>query len=201
MAKPVDRRSDLLVAVAPLVAGTAIGAATNSGGRWWYRLLSKPSWTPPDWVFGPVWTVLYLLQGIALVQVLRAGRRGRAGANKVNVFGTEHDLAEVSPTTVDDVDASAPGTPAAPVSRVRPALAAFGLQFALNLAWSVIFFGQRAPKWAALELAGLLAALWATFFTFARVRVSAALLLLPYLAWTSFAGLLNADVVRRNPRT
>ncbi|MFN8629288.1 MAG: TspO/MBR family protein [Chloroflexota bacterium] len=193
MDNSADRRSDLLVAVAPLVAGTAIGVATNSGGQWWYRLLSKPSWTPPAWVFGPVWTVLYLLQGIALVQVLRAGRR-RADDRKVNVFGTEHDLAEVSPTDTEI------GAPSRAADRVRPAVAAFGLQFALNLAWSVIFFGQRAPKWAALELAGLLAALWATFFAFARVRLSAALLLLPYLAWSTFAGLLNVDVVRRNPR-
>jgi translocator protein len=190
MSNSIDRRSELVVAVAPLVAGTAVGALTNSGGRWWYRLLSKPSWTPPDWVFGPVWTVLYLLQGIALVQVLRTGRRARAQGRRINVFGTVHDAAEVSrPETELAVE-----PPAA--RRARPALVAFALQFGLNLAWSAM---QRAPRWAAVELAALLVALWTTFFAFARVRVSAALLLLPYLAWSSFAGVLNLDVVRRNP--
>lgn len=198
MPNSVDRRSDLLVAVTPLIAGTAVGAVTNSGPRWWYRLLSKPSWTPPSWVFGPVWTVLYLLQGIALVQVLRTGRREAALRRRINVFGAEHQVGEVAHDAA--VMADGTGGTTAVDTRVRPAVAAFGLQFALNLAWSLIFFGQKAPRWAAVELAALLAALWTTFFAFARVRLSAALLLVPYLAWSSFAGLLNLDVARRNPK-
>ena len=165
----VDAR-DLALGVAPLVAGTIVGLATNSRGTGWYRQLAKPSWTPPDAVFGPVWSVLYLLMGAALVTVIRTGRTRPAA-------GTAVDIA----------------------SRDR-AIGLFVAQLALNLGWSILFFGARRPKAAAVELVVLWGSIVATAVAFARVRLAAGLLLLPYLAWTSFAGLLNAEIIRRNPR-
>lgn len=77
---------------------------------------------------------------------------------------------------------------------VRRALGWFALQFALNLAWTPAFFGLRAP-WLAL---GVLLALWlaivATIAAFGRVDRHAAVLLLPYLGWVTFAGGLNAAI-------
>jgi tryptophan-rich sensory protein len=81
----------------------------------------------------------------------------------------------------------------------RPALALWGGQLLLNLAWSVVFFGARRVRLAGAELALLWVAIVATIVAFLRVRVLAGLLLLPYLAWTTFAGLLNAELARRNP--
>ena len=64
----------LLVALAlPLVAGAIGSLATGEAGRSWYRTLERPDWTPPDAVFGPVWTVLYLLMGFASWRVWRKG--------------------------------------------------------------------------------------------------------------------------------
>lgn len=76
-------------------------------------------------------------------------------------------------------------------TEARRALTVFGLQFAVNVAWSFAFFGARSP------LAGLvvIAALWllvgTTIVGFWRVDRRAAALMLPYIAWVSFAGLLN----------
>ena len=153
------------LAVAPLVAGTAIGLVTNAAGQPWYRRLSKPAWTPPSGVFGPVWTVLYLLMGLALVLVVRED----------------------------------PGRPEPPRPRVRIALGAFATQLVLNLLWSVVFFGARRVRLAAVEIAILWTTIVATVAAFARVRPLAGAVLLPYLAWTTFAGLLNLDIARRNP--
>lgn len=52
------------LAVLCLVAGGISGAVSGSGGEW-YRGLRKPLGTPPSWVFGPVWSLLYLMMGWA----------------------------------------------------------------------------------------------------------------------------------------
>ena len=78
------------------------------------------------------------------------------------------------------------------------AQAVFGLQLALNLAWSFVFFGARSPRGGVAVIAALWIAILATVAAFWRVRRSAALLLLPYLAWVTFAALLNADIAHRN---
>ena len=60
----------LLVALAlPLAVGALGGAATSSSVRTWYPTLRKPPFNPPGWVFRPVWTVLYLLMGVAIYLV------------------------------------------------------------------------------------------------------------------------------------
>lgn len=47
-------------------AGAIAGFATSASVQTWYRTLEKPSWTPPDWVFSPVWITLYAMMGAAL---------------------------------------------------------------------------------------------------------------------------------------
>jgi benzodiazapine receptor len=84
MGNPSPRRSWLVLAgciAAAFIAGAIGSAATFENVRSWYPTLVKPSWNPPGWVFGPVWTTLYVLMGLA------AWRAWRAGAARALVAG------------------------------------------------------------------------------------------------------------------
>ena len=70
-------------------------------------------------------------------------------------------------------------------------LAVFAVQLALNLAWSGLFFGLRQLGWAFADIVLLWIAIAATIAAFACVSAPAAWLIAPYLAWVSFASLLN----------
>jgi translocator protein len=143
----------------PLVAGGVGGVATSKSVDTWYRTLQKPSFNPPSWIFGPVWTTLYLMMGIA------------------------HYL-------VEQEDAEP--------RLARPARILYGIQLVLNTLWSLLFFGRRSPLAALIEIVFLWVAIVLTIITFARVSRTAALLLLPYLLWVSFATVLNGAIWRLN---
>lgn len=85
--------------------------------------------------------------------------------------------------------------PSAAVSR---ALKLYGLQLVLNVMWTALFFGLRAPAPAFFQIIVLWLAIAATIKAFADVDSWAAWLMLPYLAWVSFAGLLNAAIWQLN---
>lgn len=139
-------------------AGLAGAVFTAPSIPAWYQFLEKPALTPPDWVFGPVWTLLYLLMGIALYLVWEKKK------NQVR----------------------------------KKALIFFFIQLALNVLWSLLFFGARQPIFGLLEIFGLWGSIVLTIFFFSRVSRLAARLLLPYLAWTSFAAWLNWQIVVLN---
>jgi tryptophan-rich sensory protein len=80
----------------------------------------------------------------------------------------------------------------------RPALIAFAAQLALNGAWSWLFFGLHAPAAALVDIVALWLAIAVVQLAFARHSRTAALLLLPYLAWVSFATYLNHAIVHLN---
>ena len=150
----------LIIAVAaPIVIGGLSGFATARGVSTWYPTLVKPSFNPPAWVFGPVWTVLYLMMGVAAFLVWRQG-------------------------------ISADG--------VRVALVVFVVQLALNGLWSILFFGMQSPGWALVEIVVLWLAIGVTIRLFWVVVPAAGALLLPYLAWVSFAAVLNFTIWQIN---
>jgi benzodiazapine receptor len=149
----------LLVSIVVCFAAAGLGSfATVDAIPTWYAALHKPSWNPPNQVFGPVWTLLYLMMALAAWLVWRAA-----------------------------------GWPA-----VRPALGMFAVQLALNVGWSVVFFGLHRPGWAFVEIVVLWAAILATLLLFRPISPRAALLLAPYLLWVSFASVLNLAVWRLN---
>ncbi len=83
---------------------------------------------------------------------------------------------------------------------VLPALCLFGIQLALNMAWSAIFFGLRRPGLALIEIVCLWVAILATIIQFWRIAPVAGWLLGPYLVWVSFALVLNFAIFRMNSR-
>ena len=125
----------------------------------WYNTLSKPFFSPPSWVFGPAWTILYILIGISLFLVW---------------------------TKKADSDIK------------RNALYIFFAQLFLNAIWSPIFFGLQSPFTGLI----IIALLWVTIIininVFYKVSKTAALLLIPYLLWVSFASVLNFAIWQLN---
>lgn len=77
-------------------------------------------------------------------------------------------------------------------------LGMFGVQLALNLAWSFLFFGLRSPLAGMLDIVPLWFAVLATMLLFRRVSRSAGWLLAPYLLWVTFATALNLAIWRLN---
>ena len=157
-----NKRSDFLALGALLVLSAAVavvsGAATVHSVGTWYPTLTKPSFNPPNWLFGPVWTVLYIAMAVAAWRVWRL--RGQ-----VNIV---------------------------------PALGLYAGQIALNFAWSLIFFGLHHIAAALVDIVALLLVLAATVWAFWKTDRIAGLLMVPYLAWVSFAALLNFAIWRLN---
>lgn len=143
------------------IIGNIGSLATFSQITTWYATLNKPSFQPPNWLFGPVWTILFALMGISLYLI----------------------WSQRSAKTTAQVDA---------------AVKIFALQFALNVLWSFLFFGFHEPYLAFIEICILWLAIVATIIQFKGISRTAAWLLLPYLAWVSFASVLNYAVSRLN---
>jgi translocator protein len=141
----------------------AVFAAASMGGFFhpgeWYARLEKPAWNPPNWIFGPVWTALYIIMAVTAWMVWKRGG-----------FASQ-----------------------------RASLLLFLLQLLFNALWSPLFFGLHKPGLAFVDLVLLWLALLATIAAFWKTRPAAGAMLLPYLAWVTFAGALNFALWRLNP--
>lgn len=144
----------ILICQAAGIVGSVFTAPAIAG---WYAGLEKPVFNPPDWIFGPVWIILYLLMGIALYLILIDKKKNKSVA-----------------------------------------LWLFGIQLALNSMWSIIFFGLQRPFYALIELIILWIAVVLTIWQFWKINVKAAALLLPYIAWSTFAMILNYSIWQLN---
>ena len=137
-------------------------AAAALGARFlpdeWYRHLNKPTWNPPNFIFAPVWSILYLLMAAAAWLVWRRYGLG---------------------------DALVP-------------LILFVAQLLLNATWTWLFFGLHRTRDALIEIGILWITILATLLSFWKLELVAGILLLPYLAWVSFAAMLNWTIWRMN---
>lgn len=138
-----------------LLAGIIGSVFTFSAIPIWYTGLSKPWFSPPNWIFGPVWTTLYVMMGVSFYLVWKTGTKKKG---------------------------------------VPYALKLFLIQLGLNALWSILFFGLKNPWLAFSEILVLWTAIYLTINSFKKISPIAALLLIPYLFWVTFALLLNYSI-------
>jgi tryptophan-rich sensory protein len=84
-----DIVSLVVAVVIPLIVGGLGGVATASAIPTWYQGLNKPAWNPPNWVFGPVWTLLYILMGVTAWLVWRQGWDNLPVRVALAIFGAQ----------------------------------------------------------------------------------------------------------------
>lgn len=154
----IDYRKLAAVIVITLTAAAIGSVATFQSIPTWYATLNKPALNPPSWVFGPVWTILYVLMAVSAYLVWNSKSRQK-----------------------------------------REALAIYGLQLILNVAWSIAFFGFKSPFYALVVIIALWLTIAATIVKFNKISKRAAWLLIPYIAWVTFAAYLNYSVLVLNP--
>ena len=147
----------IIAAAWAIILGGAGGALTEIGQ--WYRDLNKPSWQPPDWLFGPAWTVILGLSAWSFYIAWMA-----------------------APTPTDRFIVGA----------------LFAVNFVLHLLWSPLFFKIKRPDWALVENVFLWLSVLSLCLVLPRYDSFAAWLNVPYIAWVSFAMLLNWKIVQLN---
>ena len=141
------------------LVGILGGLFTAPAIKAWYAYLIKPSFSPPNWLFGPVWTALYFLMGVAVYLIwIRSGNK----------------------------------------KKIETALNFFIAQLVFNFLWSLLFFGLHSPLLAFIDIIILWQLIAITIIKFYQLSKPAAYLLVPYLAWVSFAAILNAAIVLLN---
>jgi tryptophan-rich sensory protein len=142
-----------------LLVGFLSGISTADSISGWYKTLEKPFFNPPNWIFGPVWTLLYTLMGVAVGLVWRADHSG---------------------------------------TEKKVAISVFIAQLAVNGLWSIFFFGMQNPVLAFVDIIILLILIGFTIKLFKPINRIASRLLYPYLAWVSFATVLNLSLIILN---
>ncbi|WP_055097312.1 TspO/MBR family protein [Flavobacterium aquidurense] len=139
-----------------LMVGYSASVVTRPSVETWYPTIIKPVFNPPNWIFMPVWTLLYILMAVAAGLVW----------DKIKEQNEE----------------------------VKKALGFFLIQLTLNAIWSYIFFGLKNPMLALIEIALLWLMIYETYLKFIKINKTAGYLLIPYMAWVAFAGILNASI-------
>ena len=145
-----------IVVIICLAVGYLSGMVTRTSITTWYPTLVKPSFNPPNWIFAPVWTSLYVMMGVAAGLIWNQITTQKAAVTKALQF--------------------------------------FTIQLVLNALWSYLFFGLHNLMLATIEVVLLWLMIFETYSQFAKINKTASYLMLPYLAWVSFASVLTASI-------
>ena len=146
----------IIIAIAVCHLAGIIGSLfTRPAISSWYVFIQKPFFSPPNWIFTPIWLLLYTLMGISLFLVWNEGFE-------------KHD--------------------------VKFAVYVFLGSLVLNSLWSIIFFGMKNILAAFFEICLLFFVLVFVFIRFYHIKKTAAYLLIPYILWVLFAGILNYSI-------
>jgi benzodiazapine receptor len=149
----------VLLALGVGALGAVFSPGVSAAATRWYATLVKPTWLPPQNWFAPLWTVLYVLMGVAAWLIWRERyHRGRSAA-----------------------------------------LAAYAVQLVLNALWPPLFFGLKNIDAGLFDIVALWLAIGWTLREFVRVRIAAAVTLVPYFLWVSFATAINLAIWKMNP--
>lgn len=79
----------IIAVVVCLAVGGLSGFATTDAIEGWYATINKPSFNPPNWIFGPVWTTLYIMMGVAAGLVWKAGWDKAEVKSALTIFGIQ----------------------------------------------------------------------------------------------------------------
>ena len=142
----------LLIVFTPAILGGI--STTGSVDSEWYES-NKPGFTPPNWIFGPAWTILYILIAFSLFS------------------------AWIKSTKTDKKNLSL----------------VFGINLLSNGIWSYFFFVLQMPLLAFLDLILIWISILAMILITYKIDKKSAYLLIPYLLWVTFAGILNLGFI------
>ncbi|MBP7057327.1 tryptophan-rich sensory protein [Candidatus Gracilibacteria bacterium] len=137
----------------PILAGGIGGFFTSDAVLQWYPTLIKPWFSPPNWIFGPVWTLLYILMGISCYRL----------------WTSNH-------------------------AHHKQALALYWAQLVVNAIWSPAFFGLQSTLLGMVIIWPLWLMIIVLIIKSYKIDRPAAWLLVPYLAWVSFASILATSL-------
>ena len=152
MSKPLKLILSVVVCLAVGIVGSVF---TSPAIPTWYMSLNKPIFNPPNWIFGPVWSLLYILMGISFYMIWEKRKKNKNAANAIKLFA---------------------------------------VQLVLNAVWSPIFFGAKNLFLSLIVIIFMWFAILKTIRAFAKVNKTASYLLYPYIAWVSFASVLNFSI-------
>jgi len=134
------------------LVATLGSSVTTPSIEGWYQTINKAPFNPPNWIFAPVWTILFIMMAFSLYLVWKKDKFPKI----------------------------------------------FLLQLFLNFFWSYSFFYLHQPLLAYIDILALIVVLIFTIKQFIKIDKLSAYLLYPYLAWVSFASILNLYVVLLN---
>ncbi len=148
----------ILSVLLPVIIWTISGFATNDAINGWYTTLEKPFFNPPNWLFWPVWSILYILIWIAFFIVWKNNFWKNSFQTKIIYFS----------------------------------------QLFFNFTWSFSFFYFESPLLGLINIFILWILIALNIKYFYKINKTAWIILVPYLAWVSFASALNAAIFLLN---